>query len=72
MIAPVSSALPHVFLTERGQRSLGDDAHNTTQYNALHVENVTARTSDEELDLVERLADAKGESRSDAIRQAIR
>jgi predicted HTH domain antitoxin len=28
--------------------------------------------SDEEIDLVERLADAKGESRSDAIRQAIR
>lgn len=36
------------------------------------MENVTARMSNEELDLVERLADAKGESRSDAIRQAIR
>lgn len=36
------------------------------------MENVTARMSDEELDLVERLADAKGESRSDAIRQSIR
>ncbi|MFT4922373.1 MAG: putative HTH domain antitoxin [Haloarculaceae archaeon] len=36
------------------------------------MENVTARMSDEELDLVERLAAAKGETRSDAIREAIR
>jgi predicted HTH domain antitoxin len=36
------------------------------------MENVTARMSDEELDLLERLANATGESRSDAIRQAIR
>lgn len=36
------------------------------------MDNVTTRMSAEELDLVERLADAKGESRSDAIRQAIR
>jgi predicted HTH domain antitoxin len=36
------------------------------------MENVTTRMSDTELDLVARLAEAKGESRSDAIRQAIR
>lgn len=36
------------------------------------MENVTARMSGEELDLVERLADETGASRSDAIRQAIR
>jgi len=36
------------------------------------MENVTTRMSDDELDLIERLADAKGESRSDAVRQAIR
>lgn len=36
------------------------------------MENVTTRMSDEELDLIERLAGAKGESRSDAVRQAIR
>jgi len=38
----------------------------------LHMENVTARMSDEELDLVDRLAEARGTSRSDAIREAIR
>ncbi len=38
----------------------------------LHMENVTARMSEEELDLVARLADARGESRSNAIRAAIR
>ncbi|MFC6861964.1 UPF0175 family protein [Halomicroarcula sp. GCM10025817] len=36
------------------------------------MENVTTRMSDDELDLVERLAEARGESRSDAIRQALR
>lgn len=36
------------------------------------MENVTARMSDEELDLVERLAEERGVSRSDAIREAIR
>ena len=36
------------------------------------MENVTARMSSEEIDLVERLAAATGQSRSDAIRAAIR
>jgi len=36
------------------------------------MENVTARMSEEELDLVERLAAERGVSRSDAIRRAIR
>ena len=36
------------------------------------MENVTARMSDEELDLVDRLAAERGVSRSDAIREAIR
>lgn len=36
------------------------------------MENVTTRMSDEELDLVERLADASGESRSEAVRKAVR
>ena len=36
------------------------------------MENVTARMSEAELDLVERLAAERGVSRSDAIRQAIR
>lgn len=36
------------------------------------MENVTARMSDEELDLVDRLAAERGVSRSDAIRAAIR
>ena len=36
------------------------------------MENVTARMSDEELDLVDRLAEERGGSRSDAIREAIR
>jgi predicted HTH domain antitoxin len=36
------------------------------------VENVTARMSEEELDLLDRLAEERGESRSDAIRAAIR
>lgn len=36
------------------------------------MENVTARMSDEEITLVERLAEARDESRSDAIRRAIR
>ena len=36
------------------------------------MENVTARMSEEELDLVERLAAERGVSRSDAIREAIR
>lgn len=35
------------------------------------MENVTTRMSDEELDLVERLADVTGQSRSDAIRTSI-
>ena len=38
----------------------------------MRVENVTARMSEEELDLVERLAAERGVSRSDAIREAIR
>jgi len=36
------------------------------------MENVTTRMSEEELDLVERLAEVRGESRSDAVRQALR
>lgn len=36
------------------------------------MENVTARMSDEELHLVDRLAEQRGGSRSDAIREAIR
>lgn len=36
------------------------------------MENVTARMNDEEIDLVERLAEARGDNRSDAIRSAIR
>ena len=36
------------------------------------MENVTARMSEEELDLLERLAEERGVSRSDAIRRAIR
>lgn len=36
------------------------------------MENVTARMSDEELDLVDRLAEQRGGTRSDAIREAIR
>ncbi len=39
---------------------------------ALRMENVTARMSDEELDLLDRLASERGVSRSDAIREAIR
>lgn len=39
---------------------------------ALHMENVTARMSDEELGLLDRLAEQRGESRSEAIREAIR
>lgn len=38
----------------------------------LRMRNVTARMSEEELDLVERLAAERGVSRSDAIREAIR
>jgi predicted HTH domain antitoxin len=38
----------------------------------LRVENVTARMSEEELDLIERLAAERGVSRTDAIREAIR
>ncbi|MFP8951592.1 UPF0175 family protein [Natrialbaceae archaeon A-arb3/5] len=36
------------------------------------MENVTARMSDEELDLLDRLADERGGGRSDAIREAVR
>lgn len=36
------------------------------------MENVTARMSDEELDLLDKLAEERGESRSEAIRAAIR
>jgi predicted HTH domain antitoxin len=36
------------------------------------MENVTARMSDEEIHLVDRLAEQRGGSRSDAIREAIR
>ena len=36
------------------------------------MENVTARMSDEELDLVDRLAAQRGGSRSDAIREALK
>lgn len=36
------------------------------------MENVTTRMSDEELDLVDRLAEERSESRSEAIRTAIR
>lgn len=45
---------------------------NTMQYVALHMENVTTRMSGEELDLLDRLAEARGGSRSDAVREAIR
>lgn len=36
------------------------------------MENVTARMSEEELDLLDRLAAERGSGRSDAIREAIR
>ena len=36
------------------------------------MENVTARMSDEELDLLDRLAEQRGSGRSDAIREAVR
>lgn len=36
------------------------------------MENVTARMSDEELDLLDRLAEQRGGGRSDAIREAVR
>jgi predicted HTH domain antitoxin len=36
------------------------------------MENVTTRMSEEELGLIERLAEARGTGRSDAIREAIR
>lgn len=36
------------------------------------MENVTARMSEEELDLIERLAEARKTGRSEAIREAIR
>lgn len=36
------------------------------------MENVTARMSDEELDLLDRLAAQRGGGRSDAIREAVR
>lgn len=36
------------------------------------MENVTARMSEEDLDLIERLAETRGDSRSDAIRDAVR
>ena len=42
------------------------------QYDTLRMENVTTRMSDEELDLVERLAEVSGDSRSDVIRTAVR
>lgn len=38
----------------------------------MHMENVTARMSEEELDLLDRLATQRGGGRSDAIREAIR
>ncbi|WP_394739145.1 ribbon-helix-helix protein, CopG family [Natronococcus roseus] len=36
------------------------------------MENVTARMGDEELDLLDRLAEQRGGGRSDAIREAVR
>lgn len=36
------------------------------------MKNVTTRMSDEDLDLVDRLAEARGESRSEVIREALR
>jgi predicted HTH domain antitoxin len=36
------------------------------------MENVTTRMSDEELDLVDRLAEERGESRSEVIRDALK
>lgn len=42
------------------------------QYVVLRMENVTTRMSDEELDLVDRLAEQHDGSRSDAIRAALR
>lgn len=44
----------------------------TIEYIALHMENVTTRMSEEELDLLKRLAEETGTSRSDAIRRALR
>jgi len=41
-------------------------------YDALHMENVTARMSQEELDLIEKLADLEDGNRSDVIRRLIR
>ncbi len=42
------------------------------QYDAIRMENVTARMGDEELDLLDRLAEQRGGGRSDAIREAVR
>lgn len=36
------------------------------------MDNVTTRMSEEELDLIDRLADARSRSHSDAIREAVR
>lgn len=56
----------------QGQSDSNDDAIITMQCVVLRMQNVTTRMSEEELDLVERLAEASGESRSDAIRTAVR
>lgn len=45
---------------------------NTMQNFVLYMENVTARMSEEELSLLDKLAKQGGHSRSEAIRQAIR
>lgn len=49
-----------------------DNDVNTTVYDGLHMENVTIRMSEDELELVQRLADETSTSRSDAVRRAVR
>lgn len=55
-----------------GDWSPVDDAINTNEQIVFSMENVTTRMTEEELALVEQLADETGVSRSDAIRQALR
>lgn len=44
----------------------------TLHYISVHMENVTARMGDEEISLVEKLAEERGENRSAAVRAAVR
>lgn len=57
---------------ERTQEFNSGEGVNTVQCIALHMKNVTTRMSEEELELVERLARETGATRSDAVRAAVR